>query len=353
MIKLSNILNEISITRGEHLGVRDSLRVLDNVLYNAIGLVQGEGITDDIKDGKYKTYKSLDIPKLLAKVKPITINVSGNSNLIVYRYTDSGSDTYVMFNTKAPAESCCVGFIEASRISGKFKPYSPNATFNISGVVHRVHMSEVAKEYMGKGYGSLLYNAVWDDSAAICSDSILFKGSFTMWTKKILSEADFFGVLIGRDIESDVSNGIIIPLTAEQAVAEKVVGAAHARNYIAVKGEVPQPIRKVANNLKGINPATELTVNTFTESIKTTEFEFPDAGGEEGSVTNGDIFDLLDTCDSLLDMFEKLDDQRDVYAIHKYGNDYSKKTRVAIFLFNDATLIVKDLGTGKLINVLV
>lgn len=356
MIRLKTLLNEIDITKSSHFSVEGSFRLFSNLDRSFMLGSAFDSLMDKIVDGKVKTFKDANIANLfameLASVKPI--KVPGRSDLIIYRCDlGEGDDGYALFNTKETIEKCFVGFIKATRVGDDgYSSYSPKATFKIKGIVRRVHLSEVAKEYLGQGYGSILYNAMWDDSGAIASDSILFKGSFAMWTKKIMSEASFFGLVVSRDIESTGSNRIIIPLTPEQARSNKVVGsqAGRAQNYIAIKGEVPEPMRKVAYNLKGVNPATELVVCSILESIKTKEVEILPDGDESYT---GTIFDLIDNCDNLFEFFDQLNNQRDITPMITYGRDHSKKNRVAIILFLDATLIIKDLGTGKLVNILV
>ena len=359
MIKLKNLLSEFDITKSRHMSTDSSfsmlLRMASNVLHTSINRPE----LYNVLSGETNT---LDVRKFIkdSRIKTTEIPVPGHSNLIVYRCAgvdDDQADYYIMFNTDLDARHCFIGLIKTNPIKSAFG-YSPKSTFKINGTVRRIHLSELGKEHIGKGYGSLLYQAVWNDSAALASDWILFKGSFAMGTNKILKDASLFGMVLGEDIESSYATKVIIPLNSPKE-AQSISVTKSGRNFIAFKGEVPAPVRKVAHNLEGIDIAKELIVYKLDHNISEAYEVDPDSLSQEVSDMEKnkswklDIFEVLDYCDNLQDLNRIILEEDTTFFNRIAFGTNAKNKRVAILLFKDATLIVKQLKTGTLANVLV
>ena len=189
MIKLKNLLSEFDITKSRHMSTDTSFSMLLRVVRNLLGASINTPELYNVLSGESNT---LDVRKFMKDIRHKTteIPVPGHSNLIVYKCKAADreaddSDNYIMFDTDLDAFHCFIGFITAIPIKNSSFGYNPKSTFKINGTVRRIHISELGKEHIGKGYGSLLYQTVWNDSAAMASDWMLFKGSFGMWTNKI------------------------------------------------------------------------------------------------------------------------------------------------------------------------
>jgi hypothetical protein len=356
VIKLRELLNEFNINKRRHLGTGSSGEMFYKFFQSHLGAIDTFDFIDKV--GK-KSAKEVSIVDLIKKHvrKASIIPVPGNPTLIVCKTNQWGEDetVYTMFDTAADMQYCCIGFIDVRNVSTPDYGYNPNSVFKIEGTVRRIHLTEVAKEYIGQGFGSLLYQTVWNDSAALASDTMLFKGSYAMWVKKILPEAELFGVVLGQDIERSGSPKVIIPLNStEQATKAAITNK--GENFIAFKKNVPEPVRKVAYNLKGVDPSKELVVYRMDGTIKDRYTDLSHQHPEDPkSYKRMNIFDILDDCDNMYDLYMKLYEDGDVHQINSiiFGNGRSKNNRVSLLLFEDATLIVKDLGSGKLVNVLV
>lgn len=356
MIKLKELLNEFNINKRAHLGTGSSGEMFFDFFQP---YMNASDVFDLINKVGTKSAKQVSIVDLIKEHVPkaTIIPVPGNPTLIVCKVSEWDDDVtvYTMFDTAADIKYCYIGFIEVRNVPNPDYGYNPNSVFKIEGTVRRVHLTEVAKDYIGQGFGSLLYQAVWNDSAALASDNMLFKGSYAMWVKKILSEAELFGVVLGQDIERSGSPKVIIPLnTTEQATTAAITN--RGENFIAFKKNVPEPVRKVAYNLKGVDPSKELVVYRMDGKIKDRYTDLSHLHPEDPkSYKRMNIFDILDDCDNMYDLYMRLYEDGDIHQINSviFGNGQSKKNRVSLLLFEDATLIVKDLGSGKLVNVLV
>jgi hypothetical protein len=348
-------VKEIQVSKSKHMptssGVDFTVSVLNNyVVQTNISRSLKNTIHDVLS---YKDFIE-SVPTSMALIKQFKNAkvVASKGDLDVYRFQDSDETSHVLIKKTLPGYKCIIGHIDSTVVDAKFR-YSENKMFGIEGDVREVHLSELSKEYIGQGYGNFLYHALWDDSSAIMSDLMLFKGSFAMWSGKIASEAEFFGGLV----KSMTNYGIgkfIVPLNVNSAPK----AASEIHNYIAIKTGTPKTLRKIAYNLQTINTLTELVMLGVNSSLNQV-YKFDDESGT-GNMVSSTMIEVIEESDSISDFIKRLADS----YIDEVGIDYPKKydavsdidrkkIRSIVMMFKDATIIVKESGAGNVIYTLI
>jgi hypothetical protein len=350
-------VKEIQVVKSKHMptssGVDFTVSVLNNyVIRNNIPMSL-ENIINDDESRSYKDFiESMPTSMALIKQFKNAKEVASKGDLVVYRFQISDEVSHVLIKKTLPGYKCIIGHIDSTVADAKFT-YSENKVFGIEGAVREVHLSELSKEYIGQGYGNFLYHALWDDSSAIMSDLMLFKGSFAMWSGKIASEAEFFGGLVNSKTNYGTSK-FIVPLNVNSAPKS----ASEIHNYIAIKTGTPKTLRKIAYNLQTINTLTELVMLGVDSSLNQV-YKFDDESGT-GNMVSSTMIEVIEEADSISDFIKRLADSE----IEEVGVDYPKKygtlsnidrkkIRSIVMMFRDATIIVKESGAGNVIYTLI
>jgi hypothetical protein len=123
--------------------------------------------------------------------------------------------------------------------------YSPKKQLNIDNA-EEIHLSQVSKEYLGKGYGKLLYDAAMISTDILYSDRVLFEGSFKMWINHIRKNSNFFGVAGEGDV--------ILPIFSEDGLDKTKLMKATDGGLVAIMKKVPTQLIKLQEFLNGIEP---------------------------------------------------------------------------------------------------
>jgi hypothetical protein len=264
MIKLKDIVNEISLSRG-HASATDLHGFFNNAVekkfikkkkrYSNIydnmswrGLAVEDFYTEKELEQNYnKCLKEFEAlirvdSEFLSDLAPI---VSSSGQYSLHRKSD-GSDINFMLGDKS-AKNLAEYFIGTIRIEKETNYYNftPKKAFGLQA--YQIHWSNVAKEKMGQGMGKLIYEMVYkhisSEGAALVSDTILFEGSQKMWMSYVPSIASWFGAVV-RDV--------YIPISKEEMVSSARSIADISDSLVAMENP-PALIRKVANNFKGLS----------------------------------------------------------------------------------------------------
>jgi hypothetical protein len=161
--------------------------------------------------------------------------------------------------------------------------YSPKKQLNIENA-EEIHLSQVSKEYLGKGYGKLLYDAAIKSSDILYSDGVLFEGSFKMWINHIRRNSKFFGV-------SGWGN-VILPIFSEDGLNKTKLGEIEG-GFVAIPKKVPTQLIKLQEFLNGKEPhelAVFYTGYTLKKVIRDIEsFGVLDDFIEDYELESGDV----------------------------------------------------------------
>ena len=313
-------------------------------LLEMMTLQPGDASSKDASDltSTYGQYVMRDNGKPLGEL--LVKNINGQKNFAIYKY----STLYSLFDLKASVEDRLIGIIETEDVSNTNKDvYSLFTSLGMKGSMRVVHWSNVAEEYKGQGFGAALYDAVWNDTDVFVSDSVLYEGSFAMWTKHILPHAAFFGGLIERR-SSDNGGKFVLPLSANQVkqISRNNSLIGEIEGFVAIKdaGNVPKELRKIIYNLKGVNPLTEVGVVEVEKSVKDKSF----STGAERNLSFDDYLASVENMKALIEVLDS-EDFSDYDILHGV---YDQKKGVVIFLLKDATMLVKE-QNGQLVSILI
>lgn len=356
-------VKEISVTTGEHMPTSSGAdftvdiltyevgkKCMSNSLYKSLQNFDTRTWTDDGRkfNQTYPTARSI-----VNELKNVT-EIAKKNSLLVLRADDGEWSTYILIKLTNPGSECVIGAIKTTKVKAKMA-YSPNVKYQIEGTVRQIHVSELDKNYIGKGLGNFLYHCVWDDSSAILSDSILFKGSFAMWSGKIASEAEFFGGEIKSNRTWDASGlGFVIPLNIKDAANLTI--AEDINRYIAIKSDTPKVLRLLKYNLQKLNPLTEVLYIADENIRLNNTFDYFENDTDDEKPVQASIIDVIEQSDNLVDFLDTVL-QRNVklvntninfYKLFPKGGINEKKIRSVILMVRDATLIVKETSGGNL-----
>ena len=192
--------------------------------------------------------------------------------------------------------------------------------------------SNIATEYLGKGFGKIMYSLVYrylsSKNVAFSSGTQLFEGSQKMWFNFIPTIADNFGVIL--------HSSFFIPITKEEMIKEgyKLGDRGNVDQCIAI-GNPPKLIQKVIDGVEGLS---------FTKGEFGMLF-IPDSINDKIYWGDEKIYpsEILDRSNSINELINNLDEYmgstRD--DIVRYINS-TKKLKSLILGFSDVNIIVRE-----------
>jgi hypothetical protein len=194
--------------------------------------------------------------------------------------------------------------------------------------------SNIATEYLGKGFGKIMYSLVYrylsSKNVAFSSGTQLFEGSQKMWFNFIPTIADNFGVIL--------HSSFFIPITKEEMIKEgyKLGDRGNVDQCIAI-GNPPKLIQKVIDGLNGLSFTKGefgmlMLPNSINNKLQT--------DGESKKVYFSYI---LDTSNSIKDLMKYLEEYSSFTDddIIRYTHS-TKKLKSLILGFDDVNIIVRE-----------
>ena len=275
--------------------------------------------------------------KILNALLKYSVDQQGSYHVLRVK---SDRTRHYLIDTSQPLVKLVIGRIDTEPSSG---PYSMKTMFGIDGQV--VHWSIVAEEYKGQGFGAFLYDKLLYLYGTLESDTVLYSGSYAMWTKHVPKKAKFFGATVqvkwGGGTQRG-SNNIVIPITADEAAdkkfADKVLGS-----FVAFEASVPAEVKKVASFVKGLSLRDgDYAIVDIRSAI--------DKKGQWGATFGTDdeadmsFMDLIQQGYSYADLCSMLDSS---YGMNRVGTDKKidpARTKKIIILFTNATAMVEPKG---------
>ena len=184
-----------------------------------------------------------DLQSLL--ISKAGIKVYGSGTISIFKKTISDRIIYSGFDFSQPAKNGLFFFgrLFTVKMSNKLN-YSPKKQLNIDNA-EEIHLSQVSKEYLGKGYGKLLYDAAIKSTDILYSDGVLFEGSFKMWINHIRRNSKFFGVSGWGDV--------ILPIFSEDGLNKTKLSQSEG-GFVAIPRKVPTQLIKLQEFLNGKEP---------------------------------------------------------------------------------------------------
>jgi GNAT superfamily N-acetyltransferase len=301
-----------------------------------------EGMIDILSVKNMKKYDYENDDKALSLVEPLINDLLAKGNVVgeegqykLFLVPKSGDYKFYLVNTQAETTDLVfVGQIILQKGYDGFR-YNVDKAFQLK--VYQVHWSNIGAEYRGKGLGKILYSMVYEyisnQGAALASDGMLYEGSSGMWRTYMPDIASYFGVIM---------EDVIVPITKEDVSDASLVAKSGLDTFIAME-KPPMLVRKVAHNVEGLSFAKgEYGLVRMFGSIN----DLLDVG--KTGINKQVYFDnLIDEVSSLKELF-KLLEYESVGIFSATGNI----TKCAIFTFEDAIAIVKQVG-NKLVTVYV
>jgi hypothetical protein len=283
MIQLKKILNELDVNRG-HFTKDSSMELIEDYLYYD-GVIP-RSVADKIMNVIGKSEGDKPLPKDLQSliVSKAGMKVYGSGTTFIFKKTTRDGILYSGFDFSHPAKNGLFFFGRLFTVKmSKRLNYSPKKQLNIENA-EEIHLSQVSKEYLGKGYGKLLYDAAIKSSDILYSDGVLFEGSFKMWINHIRRNSKFFGV-------SGWGN-VILPIFSEDGLNKTKLGEIEG-GFVAIPKKVPTQLIKLQEFLNGKEPhelAVFYTGYTLKKVIRDIEsFGVLDDFIEDYELESGDV----------------------------------------------------------------
>jgi hypothetical protein len=301
-----------------------------------------EGMIDILSAKNMRKYDYERDDKALPLVKPLVNDLLDKGNVFgeegqykLFLVSKSGVYKFYLVNTQA--ETTDLVFVGQIKLDKGFDSFRYNIDKAFQLKTYQVHWSNISMEYRGKGLGKILYSLVYKYisslGAALASDSVLFEGSSGMWRTYMPGIASYFGIII---------NDVIIPVTKEDVANTSLVEKSRLDAFIAME-KPPVLIRKIAHNVEGLSFAKgEYGLVRMFGSIN----NLLDVG-KTGSNKQIYFDNLVDEAKSLKELLRLLE-----YEISDISSATGNITKCAIFAFEDAIAIVKQVG-DKLVIVYV
>jgi hypothetical protein len=247
MIRLKKILNELLISSG-HFTKDSSMELIEDYFYahggdGVIPKSNADKVMKVISGTEGDTPLPKDLQSLL--ISKAGIKVYGSGTISIFKKTISDRIIYSGFDFSQPAKKGLFFFgrLFTVKMSNKLN-YSPKKQLNIDNA-EEIHLSQVSKEYLGKGYGKLLYDAAIKSSDILYSDGVLFEGSFKMWINHIRRNSKFFGVSGWGDV--------ILPIFSEDGLNKTKLSQSEG-GFVAIPRKVPTQLIKLQEFLNGKEP---------------------------------------------------------------------------------------------------
>jgi hypothetical protein len=285
MIQLKKILNELDVNRG-HFTKDSSMELIGDYLYydGVIPKSVADKVMDEIDKSKGEKPLSKDLQSLLTS--KAGVKIYGSGTVSVFKKPTADGIIYSGFDFSQPAKKGLFFFGRLFTVKmSKRLNFSPKKQLNIDNA-EEIHLSQVSKDYLGKGYGKLLYDAAIKSTDILYSDRVLFEGSFKMWINHIRRNSKFFGVGGWGDV--------ILPVFSEDGLNKTKLGESEG-GFVAIPKKVPPQLVKLQEFLNGKEPH-ELVVfytrDKLQNVIKDVEsFGALDDFTEKYDLVNGDVKD--------------------------------------------------------------
>jgi len=374
MIKLKNLLSEISLMSGnagsddmEALYRNASSKILPkkyDVVDDWIGFGQGGEHTRKLSDEAKKNFEKAQTLKLVnSDFKGI---VNSKMSLVAKRggyelrmlSSGGGLEFHLVDPNAKYIYEYFIGIIKVSKGANTYR-FTPTKAFGLK--TYQIHWSNVAREYMGKGLGKMMYTMVYEyiisQGAALVSDSMLFQGSQKMWIDYMPSVASYFGIVM-EDVFFPIDKG-------EMKSNGRTLMDDGAVNAMVAMENPPPLIRKIGYNFKGLSfakseygvvrvhsgvndklmPEGE-TIRTFTFNDKSNNWDVKKNKNAQFTYFSN----LVDESNSMLSLFKKFEKLGgpEISDVTCFGSPVSLKA--VVFAFSNANIIVKSSG-GKLVMV--
>jgi|688.fasta_scaffold520060_1 hypothetical protein len=283
MIQLKKILNELDVNRG-HFTKDSSMELIGDYLYydGVIPKSVADKVMDEIDKSKGEKPLSKDLQSLLTS--KAGVKIYGSGTVSVFKKPTADGIIYSGFDFSQPAKKGLFFFGRLFTVKmSKRLNFSPKKQLNIDNA-EEIHLSQVSKDYLGKGYGKLLYDAAIKSTDILYSDRVLFEGSFKMWINHIRRNSKFFGVGGWGDV--------ILPVFSEDGLNKTKLGESEG-GFVAIPKKVPPQLVKLQEFLNGKEPH-ELVVfytrDKLQNVIKDVEsFGALDDFTEKYDLVNGDV----------------------------------------------------------------
>ena len=200
-------------------------------------------VMDEIDKSKDEKPLSKDLQSLLTS--KAGVKIYGSGTVSVFKKPTADGIIYSGFDFSQPAKKGLFFFGRLFTVKmSKRLNFSPKKQLNIDNA-EEIHLSQVSKDYLGKGYGKLLYDAAMKSTDILYSDRVLFEGSFKMWINHIRRNSKFFGVGGWGDV--------ILPIFSEDGLNKTKLSQSEG-GFVAIPRKVPTQLIKLQEFLNGKEP---------------------------------------------------------------------------------------------------
>lgn len=360
MIKLKNLVSEMILSKG-HAGGERAVDLLDFVKkLSKLDFRQADVLTHYQQD-QLEKQPVTRIP--LDYLKTASQPIGDQANLRLWSDSIYERPFYYIFDFSASTlKDFVVATLQGDRRDLNLA-YSPRAAFDLP--VFEIHWISVANHLRGRGYAKLLYKIVLQKEGTLYSDDILFAGSYKLWTEYLPKISTWYGGLLPLSwVTSDENSGysMPIPITPEEMKSQQFA-AKILKGFIA-SVQPSSTLRKLGYNLKGLSFSKgELMVIGLGQSIDVESFVLADDVDQDGGLVGEplNIVDAAESVDSIPELLQSLQEGYDmeltgelfVIDPNKLSTNLSyhidpsqvEKARTLVACFQDATAVVKDLGS--------
>lgn len=267
---------------------------------------------------------------LLDAIKKVAKPAGSTNEFELYQIVYLGTPEYHLINVKADRPDLAfAGLIQVSDFS-KADDYNLQAAYDIKAL--RVHWSNVAEEYRGKGVGKILYTLVYEyvnsKGFSLVSDDTLYEGSSGMWRKFMPEIASYFGIVL---------NEIILPISKEEVKNPEPIRTNSVTGFIAMENP-PKIIRKLAHNVQGLSFSKgEYGTARIYRSVKD---KLPMDTNKKKEMK---FFNLVDEFDSITRLVKAMDNVNYILGLAG-GIGNINKCKCLVFAFDDMMVAVKQVN---------
>jgi hypothetical protein len=320
-IKLVDIVRELSLHKGDASNY-DSSQLFSIIVDTFIPNKKDYYFDDD------KINEKIPVKNFIKDISKYIVSEQGSNKLIAKK--DSYELSIALINTEASSlDLVCIGRISLDLYDNDLAIKTPT--------IYQIGWSIIANEYLRADFGKLMYFLTYDYisslGALMASDSVLYSGSFRMWTKFMSSIAPYFGVII---------QGMILPVSKDDL--EKAGKTYDIDGFVAMKKYLPmmEKINKVTAGLSFMNGDygfADLITGDYTLSSKDLYFIRPKTGDQ---INFYQAVDQANKSKKSLEQFVK-------YIEDELSGEITlaskkKNLKCVIFSFTDTMLAVKQQG---------
>jgi len=240
MIKLSDILDELSLYKGDS-SRESSINLFISIVHS---FLPNKTEYYFKVNNNYEDVLNENIPvsKFIKDISKYIVSEKGSNKLIVKKET--GELYCILINADAPSlDLVVIGSINLQMFDEFSRKFKFPKTYHVS-------RSVVANEYLRADFGKLLYFLTYNylDSQGIimASDKTLFSGSFRMWTKFMPTIAPYFGIIL---------SSLVFPISKEDLEKVDKSTSEDIDGFVAMKKYPPvmEKINKAVRNLSFVN----------------------------------------------------------------------------------------------------